>query len=272
MSTAPSLPGGETRLGPFFFTFRPQPGSKAITVPGFLVPLQWPPTNQSSVAPYSSFVFTEFAPSPVQPVWSVSPDSVAQWTGPAPPTPEASPFGNLQPLPTSHRTSLQPPTTASAPTTAPNRPSSRAEEGDVSAQPSSPRPVTRDVSDAGGESTTAPSLHTTLPAISITKGTDSSPSPSPPSLRGSGSDHHVITAAPRFRAKSVSPISTESLGTTLCNTDYELPPKMGQRRCIPDEWTKQEARAPTPIAVVDVDDAPPSPTRERPLSAASTNQ
>lgn len=89
---------GETRLGPFFFTFRPTSDGDAVTIPGILVPLQWPPgsTNPGpsfdpSAAPYSAFVYTEFSAAPVQPVWSVGDGVVANWIPPTLPTPAPTP-------------------------------------------------------------------------------------------------------------------------------------------------------------------------------------
>ncbi|GMK60007.1 hypothetical protein CspeluHIS016_0902240 [Cutaneotrichosporon spelunceum] len=77
----------ETRLGPFFFTYRPHAGEDAITVPGYFVPFNWPPPGQPGrAAPSSSFVYTQFAPSPVQPVWSMSADTLVQCNNPAPPS------------------------------------------------------------------------------------------------------------------------------------------------------------------------------------------
>lgn len=90
--SSPVTTATETRLGPFFFTFRPTPASPAVTVPGILIPLQWPPSTASSPAPFdpglhpsgASFVFTEFeaAPHPAVRVAAAASDtSVAAGTG-----------------------------------------------------------------------------------------------------------------------------------------------------------------------------------------------
>lgn len=296
MTSSTSLPmGGETRLGPFFFTFRPQPGSEAITIPAFLVPLQWPPTEQSTTraAPYSSFVYTEFAPSPVHPVWSVSSDCVAQWTGAAPPTPDPSPHCPPQDLPPSHGPSsldvrlpgsgdeppLQVPQDSLPPPTGDDNeqePCSQAvehsREGAYSTRPSSDLGLDSAGDDDEGGTPRKVDTCTTVPSIAISRGTDSA-TPSPPNIPSLPSSSYQLATAPPTRVQSVntSTATDTSLSRTLCNSDYEVPQKKTARKSIPDEWTKQQARPSTPFEVVDIDDAPVSPTLERPTSAASVN-
>lgn len=85
---APRQAAPETRLGPYLFTFRPTGDGEPITIPGLLVPLQWPVETSPATsfnpqsAPYSAFVYTEFSAAPVQPVWNVGSQLQASWVAP----------------------------------------------------------------------------------------------------------------------------------------------------------------------------------------------
>lgn len=82
-------------LGPFFFTFRPSAVGSPVTVPGFFVPLQWPPPNAALTQPRggSSFVFTDFSndalPRP-HPVWNAGNLPTQPPSQPRPPRPQPS--------------------------------------------------------------------------------------------------------------------------------------------------------------------------------------
>lgn len=229
---------GETRLGPFLFTFRPTSESEAVTIPGLLVPLQWPATNSSPqppfdphAAPYSAFVYTEFSAAPVQPVWSVSSGLVASWIPPPLPTPRPSPTPEE-----GHR---------------------GAEEGE--------RKEGRSKEDGSGQrsplETASASTMKAQKGKLAEKGTTSQSCPK---------RTPASTARP-VKGSDLFDISEESTKLTTPPSVPPRPPRrvnLPQRPVLPSQWRPEVPNV--SFKVTDADSEPVSPVFERPPSALST--